>query len=432
MPTDPQIPHGRQTTPLSSRSVRIRLSKHRTAETNVTVLLLWGLTLLFVAYGLIMVLSSSSITSYLSGQGFLGGFERQAVYAVVGIIAMFVLSRLPISFWKRWAWGFIALGVALQALVFTPLGFEVGGNRNWVRITATIGLQPSEFLKLALIVWMAAVLQFKEKLLGKTLHALIPAIFPGAMIAVGAVLLGGDLGTAMVMFAMVIGVLFFANVNWKAITLVVAGAIASAAFLVVTSENRMRRLMGLLGSEEDYSGHDWQPLHGIWALAGGGLFGAGLGGSKAKWSWLPAADNDYIFAIIGEEFGFVGAVATILMYVALALLLLKVMSMARDRFGRAVVGGVLVWIVGQAMLNIGVVIRVLPVIGVPLPLISAGGTALIATLLAMGVVISIARDGLKYQEELRSQRLRKEDSHDDVFTRRGRNSGSRESASRAR
>lgn len=206
----------------------------------------------------------------------------------------------------------------------------------------------------------------------------------------------------MVMFAIVIGVLIFADIDWKTIGVVIAAAVIAAIIFLVTSENRMRRLFGLVSSEEDYSGHDWQPLHGIWALAGGEMFGSGLGSSKAKWSWLPAADNDYIFAIIGEEFGFVGAVATILMYVVLTVLLCRVMAMSRDRFGRGVVGGVLVWIVGQALLNIGVVVRLLPVIGVPLPLISAGGTALVATLLAMGVVMSIARDGAQYQEELRT------------------------------
>lgn len=402
MPNDQQIPQTPPDTPLSSRSVRIRLGKNRVVYTNLTIVTLWAVTLLLVGFGLIMVLSSSSITSYLSGQGFLGGFTRQALYSIVGVFGMIVASRMPIAFWKKGAWWFLLLGLALQLLVFTPLGFAVGGNRNWIQIAGSFSLQPSEFLKLALIVWMGAVLHAKEKLLGKSIHVIIPVLLPGAITALGLVLLGGDLGTAMVMFGIVIGVLFFADVNWKVVTGTVVAAIIAAAIFLVTSPNRMRRLMGLFGSEEDYSGHDWQPLHGIWALAGGGVFGAGLGSSKAKWSWLPAADNDYIFAIIGEEFGLVGAISTILLYVVLAIVMLRVISSARDCFGRAVVGGVLVWIVGQALLNIGVVIRVFPVIGVPLPLISAGGTALIATLLAMGVVLSIARDGVNTEEELRS------------------------------
>jgi cell division protein FtsW len=162
----------------------------------------------------------------------------------------------------------------------------------------------------------------------------------------------------------------------------------------------MRRLLSHSGGTDDYSGIDWQATHGRWALANGGVLGVGLGNSKAKWSWLPAADNDYIFAIIGEELGLIGALLVIALFVALTFIMLRIISRARDRFGRAVVGGILVWIVGQAFVNIGVVIGVFPVLGVPLPLISSGGTALVVCLAAIGVVISIARDGAQYQEEL--------------------------------
>lgn len=377
---------------------RIRLGKDRILNTDPAIVTLIAVTLFMVGMGLIMVLSASSITSYLGNQGFLGGFWRQFLFAALGIPLMFVAARIPLNFWKRAAWPIFGLGLGLAALVFTPLGIEVGGNRNWIEI-GPISAQPSEPLKLALIVWMATVLHKKERLIGSVAHALIPAVIPGAALALGLVLLGKDLGTGLVMFAIVFGVLFFADVNWKALGLFLAGAASAVAFLVISSPNRMRRLLGLVGSGEDYSGHDWQPLHGLWALADGGIFGAGLGNSKAKWSWLPAADNDYIFAVIGEELGLVGAVVVILLYAILALALLRVMKIARDRFGRAVVGGVLIWIIGQAFINIGVVIRIFPVIGVPLPLISAGGTALISCLLAIGVVLSIARDGVQYRNE---------------------------------
>lgn len=382
----------------NSRVVRLKLGKELVARSNLTLVLLWSVTLLLTGFGLIMVLSASSITSYLEDQGFLGGFLRQALYCAIGIPLMVVAARMPISVWKRLAWWIFGIGLLLQALVFTPLGVVVGGNRNWIELGPLRG-QPSEFLKLALIIWMGAVLLTKEKLLRRSIHVIIPAVFPGAAGALLLVLLGGDLGTALVMFAIVFGVLFFAQVNWRVILLVVLASAAAAAVLVVTSENRMRRVLSLLSSEEDYSGHDWQSLHGIWALAAGGVFGAGAGASKTKWSWLPAADNDYIFAIIGEEFGLIGATVTIVLYLVLAMTMLRVIAIARDRFGRAVVGGIMVWVIGQAFLNIGVVVRLFPVIGVPLPLISAGGTALISCLVAIGVVISIARDGLKYREE---------------------------------
>ncbi len=388
----------------SARGIaRILLGAELRSSSNLTVVSLYAITFLLVGIGLIMVLSSSSITSYLGDQGFFGGFWRQASYALIGVPLMLVAARFPVSFWKRWAWWFLGLGVALQLLVFTPLGVEVYGNRNWIQIGG-FGGQPSELLKLALLVWIGTVLVSKERLLGQVKHELIPIVLPGALIALGLVIAGRDLGTAMIMGAAVLGAMVFGGLSWKSIGLTVAGGVAAVLVLVISSPNRMLRLLGFADGHTDYSGSGWQPLHGLWALAGGGLFGVGLGGSKAKWSWLPAADNDYIFAIIGEELGMIGALLVIALYVALAAVMLRAIGRARDRFGKAVIGGVMVWIVGQAFVNIGVVIGVLPVLGVPLPLISAGGTALIACLLAIGVVISIARDGDAHQDELARDR----------------------------
>ena len=180
------------------------------------------------------------------------------------------------------------------------------------------------------------------------------------------------------MGVLLIGAMYFGELSWKSLGVVIGSAAVGAAVFVVTSPNRMARILSHSASEQDYSGIDWQPLHGLWALAGGGLFGVGPGNSKASGLWLPAADNDYIFAIVGEELGLVGTVSVILVYVFLAIAMLQVIRTATDRFGRAVVGGVLVWIVGQALVNIGVVVRIFPVLGVPLPLVSAGGTALIS------------------------------------------------------
>ena len=396
MATPPRQPRAER--PALGQS-RIQLGAALRAGSDRTVAALYAITLLLVGFGLIMVLSSSSITSYVADQGFFGGFWRQATFAIIGLPLMLLAAAMPVTFWKRWAWALLGLGIVLQLLVFTPLGVEVYGNRNWIQIGG-FGAQPSEALKLALVVWIGAVLLKKEPLLGQMRHEIIPVVVPGAVVVLGLVLLGRDLGTVLIMAALVIGAMYFGGVSWKSLGVVAVGGLLAVIFFVVTSPNRMARLFGHAAGNDDYSGLGWQPLHGLWALAGGGLFGVGLGGSKAKWSWLPAADNDYIFAIIGEELGLIGALLVIALFIALAAVLLRVISRARDRFGKAVVGGILVWIVGQAFVNIGVVIGVLPVLGVPLPLISAGGTALIACLLAMGVVISIARDGSEYQAEL--------------------------------
>ena len=380
-------------------SARIQLGGARGPRSDRTVALLWGITLLLTGMGLIMVLSASSITSYTQDEGFLGGFWKQMLFAVIGLPLMIFAATRKLDFWKRWAWWFFALGLVLQLAVFTPMGFEVAGNRNWIQL-GPVNAQPSEALKLALVVWIGAVLLKKEPLLGKVSHELIPVVLPGSLLALGLVLAGKDLGTVMIMAGLVIGAMYFGGVSWKSLGIVIVGGLLSVVFFVVTSQNRLDRLFGHASGNEDYSGLGWQPQHGLWALANGGVFGVGLGGSKAKWNWLPAADNDYIFAIIGEELGFVGAMLVIGLFIALAVLMLRVITNARDRFGRAVVGGALVWIVGQAFVNIGVVIGIFPVLGVPLPLISAGGTALISCLVTMGIVISVARDSSEYRAEL--------------------------------
>ena len=378
---------------------RIHLGAALKPGSDRTVAALYGLTLMLVGIGLIMVLSSSSITSYLSDQGFFGGFWRQVTFTLIGLPLMLIAAAMPLSFWKKWAWGFLGLGIALQLLVFTPLGIEEYGNRNWIQV-GSVTAQPSEALKLALVVWIGAVLLRKEPLLHQMRHELIPVVLPGAVIALGVVLAGRDLGTVIIMASMVLGAMYFGGVSGKSLAVVAVAGLVGVVLFVVTSENRMARLFEHAGGSEDYSGLGWQSTHGMWALAGGGLFGVGLGNSKAKWSWLPAADNDYIFAIIGEELGLIGALLVIVLFIALTLVMLRIIARARDRFGKAVVGGILVWIVGQAFVNIGVVIRVFPVLGVPLPLISAGGTALVACLISIGVVISIARDAAAYQQEL--------------------------------
>lgn len=370
-------------------SARISLGAiERSVPSNFVLLL--GVTLFLVIFGLVMVASSSTIDSYLDSNGFFGGFWKQATYAAIGVPMMLIMSRLPISFWKAWAWPAILGAIVLQTLVFTPLGIEDGGNRNWIAIGPVSG-QPSELVKVALIIWLATVLARKQPLLHKWYHVLIP-VLPVAGLAIGLVLLGHDLGTVSIMAGIVLGALFFANVKLRFLAApVIAGAGVLAAF-ALTSENRMRRITSFLDAQcSDYEGLCWQPLHGTWALAGGGIFGRGLGNSHEKWAWLPAASNDYIFAIIGEELGLIGCVVLLGLFVVMTIVFLRIMRSSTDPFTRIATGTVMVWIIGQAFVNIGVVLRVFPVLGVPLPFISAGGTALLTGMMAIGVVLSCAR-----------------------------------------
>lgn len=359
-------------------------------------LLLAGTTLLLVAIGVVMVLSSSTVESYAGGNGsFFSEFVKQGAFAFVGLGLMLLASRMPAKFWKRIAWSAVLVGVALQALVFTPLGFGYGGNRNWLGI-GSFSLQPSEFVKVALCVWLGYIMTVKQPRIDRFWHAWIP-VLPIAGLSIMLVLLGNDLGTVAIMVGLTLGAMWFAGVKWWHIAgpILLLGAVAVP--VVMMSESRVRRiqtfLAGCQNTDFDYYsiGGCWQQLHGTWALANGGLFGVGLGNSRAKWNWLPEADNDYIFAIVGEELGLIGATVVLLLFVLLAVALLRIIRASESQFTRVVTGAVLVWIVGQAVVNVAVVLGLLPVLGVPLPFMSAGGSQMISGLLAIGVVLSLAR-----------------------------------------
>jgi len=394
-PTRPVRPAVRKPTPAASAPQEAHgavVSVRRIFEAqNSNYFLLLGATLFLVVFGLVMVLSSSSIDSYKHNDGdAFTLFLKQVVFAAIGLPLMLVASRLPAVFWKKWAVALMAVAVGLQLLVFTPLGITTQGNTNWVNI-AGVSVQPSELVKLALIVWIALVLSRKEDLLTDWRHVVLPVV-PVALLAIALVLGGNDLGTAAVMLAIVLGCLFFAGVRLRYLLVAALGVALVAYVYSATGASRASRIGSWLDGCTDVNVLNcWQPVHGTWALAAGGVFGVGLGNSKSKWSWLPAAENDYIFAIVGEELGLIGAIVVLLMFIVLAFAFVRIVRATHDSFTRIVASGVMIWVIGQAMVNIAVVLGLLPVLGVPLPLISAGGSALISTMLAIGVVLSLSR-----------------------------------------
>ena len=360
---------------------------------STTFYTILGVTLFLVVFGVVMVLSSSSVEEYRYKHGFFGAFTKQGLYALIGVPLMLVVSRLPADFWRRWAMRILGIGVVLQLPVFSPMGISVQGNRNWIGF-AGITAQPSEILKLALVLGIGAVLYRKRDKLHDWREVFIPVGLATA-VALGLVLLGGDQGTAMIMMILVFGALFVGGARLRHLGLGVALIAVLLPVVTMASNSRQSRISAWLsGCTDSNQAQDlcWQPVHGMWALASGGVFGVGLGNSKLKWSWLPEADNDYIFAIVGEELGLIGAVVVLALFVVLAIGMVRVIRLSSDPFARTVTGGVLAWVIGQALVNIGVVLGLLPVLGVPLPLISAGGSALIMTLVAIGVVLSFARE----------------------------------------
>ncbi|PPF75719.1 putative lipid II flippase FtsW [Pseudoclavibacter sp. Z016] len=373
----------------SSTAVVVSLGK-RIRGVNRNFVLLLSITLFLVAFGIVMVLSSSSVEEFAGGNAVSSRFVSQATFAALGIPLMLFASRMPLSFWKRSAWAALAVAIILQALVFTPIGVDINGNRAWINLGFTT-MQPAEVVKVALVLWLGLIIGRKQGKLHIGKEVAVP-IVPVLLLCFGIMLLSKDLGTIIVVGALVLGALYFGGVATRYLLLALAVAVAGAVLMSVFSDNRMARITNFFGGDVDYESWGWQSAHGLYALAAGGLFGSGLGNSKAKWSWLPEADNDFIFAIIGEELGLVGAIVVIGLFVLLAVVLVRIYHEASDWTAKTIVGGVLTWIVFQAFVNIAVVIGFLPVLGVPLPLVSSGGSALITTLFAIGIVLSIARN----------------------------------------
>lgn len=369
--------------------------------------------LALTSLGLVMVLSASSITSYDGGAGSsFAYFNKQAGFVAMGIVLMVAATFVPLNWWFKLAWPALLLGVAMQAAVFFPgVGKATKGNANWIQFGG-FQLQPSEFLKVALAVWLGAVLARKYGKMTTFSHAMIPVV-PGIILAVGLVVGGNDLGTGLVLMAMALVCLFIGFFPWKYFLLLFGSLGAVAAFFVFSSQNRLQRITAALTGHADQTASDvtgqaWQSNHGLFSLASGGWLGVGLGASREKWSWLPEAHNDFIFAIIGEELGLLGSLAVILMFVALACGMVRVILRSKSRFVQVATAGLFAWLIGQAAINICVVTGLLPVIGLPLPFVSYGGSSIVASLLAVGVILSFARteDGASAAIKVHKDRVR--------------------------
>ena len=349
-----------------------------------------GLTAFLVVFGLVMVLSSSSIDSLVANRDAFYVFTRQAIYAVIGIAVMLFVSSLPIAVIKRLVPLALVVTFGLQ-LAVQFVGISVNGNKNWISI-AGFTLQPSEFLKVALIMYIALFIASREEEIHDPLRVVVPIFLVGT-IGLILVMLGGDLGTATIIALILFVTLSVAGAPLTALSQIFIVGAAAAALFTTSSASRMARITAWLNPGTASSeAFNWQYEHGTWALAGGGIFGVGLGNSKMKWSWIPEVENDFIFAVIGEELGFIGALVVIALFALLISSLVGIMNRSESTFSKILVLGVVVWIIAQSSVNVAVVLGVLPVLGVPLPLISAGGSSLIATLGVIGLVLAIEKD----------------------------------------
>ncbi|MEU6251786.1 putative lipid II flippase FtsW [Streptomyces sp. NPDC047043] len=375
---------------------RLYLNAKRAWDRPLTAYyLILGGSLLITVLGLVMVYSASQITALqmsLPGSYF---FRKQLLAAVIGGVLLLVASRMPVKLHRALAYPILAGAVFLMALVQVPgIGMSVNGNQNWISLGGSFQIQPSEFGKLALVLWGADLLARKQdkRLLNQWKHMLVPLV-PAAFMLLGLIMLGGDMGTAIILTAILFGLLWLAGAPTRLFAGVLSIAAVLGVILIKTSPNRMARL-SCIGATSPQSGpvDCWQAVHGIYALASGGIFGSGLGASVEKWGQLPEAHTDFIFAVTGEELGLAGTLSVLALFAALGYAGIRVAGRTEDPFVRYAAGGVTTWITAQAVINIGAVLGLLPIAGVPLPLFSYGGSALLPTMFAIGLLIAFARD----------------------------------------
>lgn len=359
------------------------------SRSGSTYYLILGSTLALTAIGIMMVLSASSVEAIAAGESPYSAALKQGMFACIGLVAMMVLTRVNVVWLKRIAWPTYGVAVVLLMLVLL-VGRSALGNKNWIDV-GPFTFQPSEAAKLALALWMATVLHRKSNLLSESKHALIP-VAPGALLIIGLILAGNDLGTAMIVMIITAAALFFAGVRLYVFLISGVGLAMAAGVLAITSPNRVCRILSWTGQTcADGSDVNYQSTNGLYGLASGGWFGVGLGQSRQKYSWIPEAHNDFIFAIIGEELGLVGTFVVLVLFAILGMAIYRVVVAQTDMFHRVLAGTIMVWLLGQATVNMAVVTGLAPVVGIPLPFISYGGSALLMSLCAIGVVLSLAR-----------------------------------------
>ena len=356
-------------------------------------------TMLIGILGLVMVFSASSVKAMQESGSSLAIVGRQAILFTVGILIALFLFRTPLRFLERISSLALILSIVALVLPQTPLGKEVNGNTNWISI-AGFTLQPSEFAKLGLILWMAGLLSRHEERKNRDVPEsgtqVMTQLISGLVVMLGLILVGDDLGTAMVFAAIAAGMLFIAGVQIRWFFAGLASLALVAVVFILIQPNRIYRIKALLDpfSEEHYQNAGWQPAHSVMGLASGGIFGSGLGAGKQKWGNLAEAHTDFIFAVVGEEMGLLGTLTLLGLFAFLLLSIFKIAMRSGTMVERFFVAGVGVWLAIQIMVNIGSVTGLIPVIGVTLPLVSYGGSSLISTLAALGLVLGVAmRDG---------------------------------------
>jgi len=360
---------------------------------RVDLALLFGSAGFLTAMGLVMVLSAGSVSA---AQGYGGNsfwyFQRQVLYALVGITIAVVLARIEPRRWRVIGLPLLAVAALLMAIAARPAsGTALYGASRWIDL-GPFTIQPSEIAKLGLVATTATILTKKWGRLHELGHLMIPLV-PIVAVVAGLGLLQRDLGTTMILCSTVFVMLFVAGVSIRYLLAGgLIGALAMASLIFGEAYRRTRFLEAWLDPWADPKSSGYQLIQGLIAIGSGGWFGTGLGTSRAKWDFLPNAHSDFIFAVIGEELGLIGALVVLAAFTVLVVAGIRIAIHSRGTFERLLAAGVIAWIGVQAIVNLGAVTGLLPITGVPLPLVSFGGSALVVTLAGIGVLASVARD----------------------------------------
>jgi len=367
--------------------------------------MLLGSTLALSTLGVIMVFSASSIHSLDAKGSTYAIVIRQIFFLLISIPMAWVLSRLPLSRWRLIS-RFSAVTSILLLISVQVIGKSVNGNHNWISL-GFVDAQPSEVAKFLMILWAGFILSKRENS-GTVQANVITLIAPIFALCILLILLGNDLGTASVFAFILAGLLWVSGVRLGIFAGLISFGFAGIAALIVTAPYRLQRFAVLLNpfAEEQYKNSGWQPAHSILGLASGGLFGVGLGASRQKWGNLAEAHTDFIFSVIGEELGLFGTLSTLALFTILLFSIFRIALRAKDSMVRYVSSGIGCWIAIQVILNIGSTLSVLPVVGVTLPFVSYGGSALVATYMGIGFVIGAARRDPEIFESLRKSEYR--------------------------
>jgi cell division protein FtsW len=360
--------------------------------------MLVGSTLLLSLLGLIMVFSASAIDSLDTKGSTYAIAARQFVFLIFSIPMAWILSRISFKHWKVLAR--VGVSISVLMLLFVQIfGNSTSGNQNWISL-GFIDVQPSEFAKFLMILWAGYTLAKSERS-GQIHSNVLVLITPAFFFCMVLILAGNDLGSASVFGFILVGLLWVSGLKLRVFGVVLSAGFLSLAILILTSPYRVQRFIAFLNpfAEDQYKLYGWQPAHSLLGLASGGFFGVGLGASRQKWGNLAEAHTDFIFAVIGEELGLFGTLATLLLISILLFSIFKIAMRAQDPMVKYTAAGIGCWLGIQTVLNVGSTISVLPVVGVTLPLVSYGGSSLIATYMAIGFVLGAARrDPIIYKE----------------------------------